>query len=109
MGKERKLEIKANVDETSATFVLRDEDHTLGNSLRYMLAKNPDVSFCGYSVPHPSENVMNVRVQTRPGLNKPVSVVVEKGLEDLKLLCEHLASVYEQRVNEKESHAMQEN
>jgi DNA-directed RNA polymerase subunit L len=29
----------ANADETCATFVITDEDHTLGNSLRYVLAR----------------------------------------------------------------------
>ena len=26
---------------------------------------SPDVSFCGYTVPHPSENKINLRVQTK--------------------------------------------
>jgi DNA-directed RNA polymerase subunit L len=25
---------------------------------------SPDVEFCAYSIPHPSENVMNIRIQT---------------------------------------------
>jgi len=25
---------------------------------------SPDVEFCGYSIPHPSEAVMNLRIQT---------------------------------------------
>lgn len=32
------------------------------NSLRYMLIKEKDVDFCGYSIPHPSENNMNLRL-----------------------------------------------
>lgn len=35
-------------DEHSTTFVIGNEDHTLGNSLRYYLQKNPEVEFCGY-------------------------------------------------------------
>ena len=27
------------------------EDHTLGNALRYMLMKDPDVEFAGYTAP----------------------------------------------------------
>ncbi|RUS18097.1 hypothetical protein BC937DRAFT_89150, partial [Endogone sp. FLAS-F59071] len=45
-------------DETSMTFSLKDEDHTLGNALR------PEVDYCGYSIPHPSEAKMNIRIQT---------------------------------------------
>ncbi|KAJ5079395.1 DNA-directed RNA polymerases i and iii subunit rpac2 [Anaeramoeba ignava] len=46
-----------------ATFVITDEDHTLGNTLHFVLSHNPNVDFSGYSIPHPSENKMNLRVQ----------------------------------------------
>ncbi|ETE66824.1 DNA-directed RNA polymerases I and III subunit RPAC2, partial [Ophiophagus hannah] len=52
-------------DKTCITFVLNNEDHTLGNSLRYMIMKNPEVEFCGYSITHPSESKINFRIQTR--------------------------------------------
>ncbi|KAG8144480.1 putative DNA-directed RNA polymerases I and III subunit RPAC2-like protein [Naja naja] len=52
-------------DKTCITFVLNNEDHTLGNSLRYMIMKNPEVEFCGYSITHPSERKINFRIQTR--------------------------------------------
>ena len=51
-------------DEGSATYQFTDEDHTLGNALRYMLMRIPDTEFCGYSIPHPSENKLNLRLQT---------------------------------------------
>ena len=44
------------------TFTLKDEDHTMGNTIRYMLNKNPQVSLAGSSVPHPMETSVNVRV-----------------------------------------------
>lgn len=46
------------------TFVFHDEDHTLGNSLRYCLSKHPNVMLAGYDVPHPSEQKVQIRVQT---------------------------------------------
>ena len=49
---------------SEATFALAGEDHTLGNALRYMLNRQPVVAFAGYSVPHPSDDLVNVRVQT---------------------------------------------
>ena len=52
------------VSESECTFSLANEDHTLGNALRYSLNRNADVVFAGYSVPHPSEESVNVRVQT---------------------------------------------
>ncbi|WFD18392.1 RNA polymerase subunit AC19 [Malassezia caprae] len=35
---------------TSVTFCIIDEDHTMGNALRYMLMKDPRVEFCGYTL-----------------------------------------------------------
>ncbi|KAL4401476.1 RNA polymerase subunit AC19 [Malassezia pachydermatis] len=35
----------------------------MGNALRYMLMKDPRVEFCGYTLPHPSENKIHMRVQ----------------------------------------------
>lgn len=32
-------------EQAEATFALQGEDHTMGNALRYMLNKNPHVSF----------------------------------------------------------------
>lgn len=49
---------------SSRTFCLGDEDHTLGNSLRHILMRDSAVSFAGYSVPHPSEPIVQIRVQT---------------------------------------------
>lgn len=48
--------------------------------------RSPDVEFCGYSIPHPSEAVMNLRIQTWDGVN--VMDVLRKGLDDLSDLCD---------------------
>lgn len=79
-------------DEKSLTFILRDEDHTLGNSLRYVLARNPDVKFCGYSIPHPSENILKIRVET---FTAPAVEAFTKGLIDLRSMADHLKSTFE--------------
>lgn len=51
---------------SSRTFCLGDEDHTLGNTLRHVLINDKEVQFAGYSVPHPSEPVVQIRVQASP-------------------------------------------
>ncbi|KEI40150.1 uncharacterized protein L969DRAFT_86776 [Mixia osmundae IAM 14324] len=56
-------------DMSSATFCILEEDHTLGNALRYMIMKNPQVQFCGYSQPHPSEDKIHLRIQMYDGLS----------------------------------------
>ncbi|VDC07925.1 unnamed protein product [Peniophora sp. CBMAI 1063] len=53
----------AEPDMSAASFQIFDETHTLGNALRWMLMKNPQVEFCGYSAPHPSENLIQIRIQ----------------------------------------------
>ena len=59
-----KVTIIEQYDEQSCTFAVRDEDHTLGNALRWILLKNKNVLFCGYSITHPSESSFNLRIQT---------------------------------------------
>ena len=84
---EKRFEILAGSSSHSATFVLGNEDHTLGNALRHVLMQRPEVDFCGYSVPHPSEPKMNVRLQTT---TRPALDVFQDGLRDLKAICENL-------------------
>ena len=82
------------------------------DELRYLLSfsnadrvYSPDVEFCGYSIPHPSEAVLHLRIQTwgefRDQRNHDVILnvadavtdgveaneVLRKGLEDLSNLC----------------------
>ncbi|KAL3762768.1 hypothetical protein ACHAW5_000204 [Stephanodiscus triporus] len=58
------FELRGTGPDTSRTFVLGDEDHTLGNALRHVLINDARVDFAGYCVPHPSEPVVHVRVQS---------------------------------------------
>ncbi|KAF0988234.1 hypothetical protein HZS_6254 [Henneguya salminicola] len=46
------------------TCVFYNEDHTLGNVLVQYLQKIDNVNYSGYSIPHPSDVKMNVRIQT---------------------------------------------
>lgn len=80
-----------------ATFELLDEDHTLGNALRHMILKNPDVKFCGYALPHPNERKINFQLQVYKG---DALDALEKGLKDLidlnKVVKEKLTKAAEQ-------------
>ena len=77
----------------SATFQFHQEDHTLGNSLRYMLARKPTVQFVGYCVPHPSEATMNLRVQCEKDTR--AETAVDEALEDLSAVYGEISSAYE--------------
>ncbi|KAJ3183107.1 RNA polymerase subunit AC19 [Geranomyces variabilis] len=83
-------------DPSSATFVVHDEDHTLGNSLRFMVMKNPAVSFCGYSIPHPSEFKIHMRIQTDGSIT--AAQALNQGLDDLVALSEHVLATFEAKV-----------
>ena len=54
---------------TCRTFVFKNEGHTLGNALRAVILQNPEVIFCGYTLPHPAEDQMHLRIQTVAGGN----------------------------------------
>lgn len=85
-------------DGTCASFQIAEEDHTLGNALRYVIMKNKDVEFCGYSIPHPSENLLNIRIQTY-GSTTAVDVL-QKGLSDLMDLCDAVEDRFTARIRE---------
>lgn len=85
-------------DGTCASFQIDEEDHTLGNALRYVIMKNKDVEFCGYSIPHPSENLLNLRIQTY-GATTAVDVL-QKGLTDLMDLCDAVEDRFTARIRE---------
>ncbi|KAI0549438.1 DNA-directed RNA polymerase [Xylaria curta] len=71
---------------TAASFEFLKEGHTLGNALRYIIMKNPDVEFCAYAIPHPSEEKMNLRIQTYD--TTTATAALERGLQDLEDLCD---------------------
>ncbi|KAL4872024.1 hypothetical protein BDV12DRAFT_162886 [Aspergillus spectabilis] len=83
---EKKIVVLPGATDTAASFQFEGEGHTLGNALRYAIMKNPDVEFCGYTIPHPSEAKMNVRIQTYD--TTTAIEALEKGLGSLMDLCD---------------------
>ncbi|PQE22290.1 dna-directed RNA polymerase i and iii 14 kda polypeptide protein [Rutstroemia sp. NJR-2017a WRK4] len=88
---EQRIRMLPGSTENAASFEFKKEDHTLGNALRYIIMKNPDVEFCGYSIPHPSEELMNIRIQT---YNMSAEDALRKGLDDLIDLCDIVADKF---------------
>ena len=95
----------------------------MGNSLRYFLAKkyvvlriqlfyvvSPKVTFAGYSIPHPSDPIMNLRIQTVglishiricPDTNIEGYTAVEalkQALQDLQQVCNHIKTTFQTQV-----------
>lgn len=50
--------------QNSVTYKIEIEDHTLGDLIRIFLLKNEEVKFAGYRLPHPLENILEIKVQT---------------------------------------------
>ncbi len=88
------FEVKQGPSPQSSTFIFGNEDHTLGNCLRHILMQREETDFCGYSVPHPYEPKMNIRLQTTNGY--PAIEVLKSGLKDL----EETANILEETFTE---------
>ena len=58
-----KISVCNYTSESSKTYSIDSEDHTLGNVLRCALMGDDRTTLCGYTVPHPSERVLNLRLQ----------------------------------------------
>jgi DNA-directed RNA polymerase I and III subunit RPAC2 len=96
-----KIQIVSCPSPEAATFSIKDEDHTLGNALRHMIMKkyifinssfSPHVEFCGYSIPHPSEYKIHLRIQTDAAIT--AADALNQGLNDLQELCLHVKQVF---------------
>ncbi|XP_039951048.1 probable DNA-directed RNA polymerases I and III subunit RPAC2 [Bactrocera neohumeralis] len=84
-----------NSGEGSRTFVFQNEGHTLGNALKTIISRYPDVEFCGYTIPHPTESKMHFRIQSNQ--NRAIDIL-KRGLDDLESLCDHTISTFESEV-----------
>jgi DNA-directed RNA polymerase I and III subunit RPAC2 len=94
LGGAKKLRILAGDSSHAASFQIEKEDHTLGNALRYFVNKNPDVEFCGYTIPHPSETKMHVRIQTWEDTKTTAVEALRKGLVDMMEACDVIADKF---------------
>ena len=101
-----KFELRGTGPPTSRTFVIGDEDHTLGNALRHVLINDGRVDFAGYCVPHPSEPVVHVRVQTAAGgeegnsSNITAVQAVKEACETLEKQCDFVLEELEKALPE---------
>jgi DNA-directed RNA polymerases I and III subunit RPAC2 len=83
---------------SSRTFAIGNEDHTIGNALRHVLLQNSKVEFAGYSVPHPAEPVVHIRVQT----HEPTTALeaLQESCETLFHQCEMVVAKIEEKLPE---------
>mmetsp|Transcript_3292 Transcript_3292/g.7237 ORF Transcript_3292/g.7237 Transcript_3292/m.7237 type:complete len:145 (+) Transcript_3292:136-570(+) len=90
--------VKGTGPPSNRTFAIGNEDHTLGNSLRHILVQNSKVEFAGYSVPHPSEPIVHIRVQT----NEPITAIeaLRESCETLHEQCDYVLQQLEAKLPE---------
>ena len=72
------------------------EDHTFGNTIRYILATQPTTDFVGYSIPHPSEHVIHLRLQTKQ--HDTVRHAMVNACTVLEEVCDVMLDRFEQAV-----------
>ena len=67
---------------------------------------SPNVLFCGYSIPHPSESLMHIRVQTAVDENQQPLVTpdaaVRDGVHSLLGLCSHVLDEFDSKCDKLE-------
>ena len=105
-----KLNVKRvpETDMKNATYSFMDEDHTLGNLLRNQIVKNKHVEFCAYSVPHPSEQICNVRVQlVEADDDIDTNKVVQGSLKRISKMCDTLTEKFENALKDFKSSKME--
>ncbi|XP_050544178.1 DNA-directed RNA polymerases I and III subunit RPAC2 isoform X2 [Daktulosphaira vitifoliae] len=85
-------DVKKEQSELDRTFVFEDEGHTLGSLLTYVLESFPETEFCAYSIRHPSENKIYLRLKVRPG--NSVEEVFKKGIHELNKMMNHVKKTF---------------
>lgn len=51
------------------------------------------MNFCGYTVPHPADTKMHLRIQASK--NVRAADVLRRGLTDLERICDHTITTFE--------------
>jgi DNA-directed RNA polymerase II subunit RPB11 len=83
------------------TFIMRKEDHTLGNLIRIQLLRDEQVRFAGYRIPHPLVFEAQLRIETMDSKHKPVDVFLT-AIDDLKLEVETIEKAFEREVRDRD-------
>lgn len=61
---------------------IRNEDHTLGNILSERLYNDPRCTFSAYKVPHPLENILEIKISANK--DTPVLVLLKETIKKLE-------------------------
>lgn len=90
-----------NVKPNCRTFVFEQEGHTFGSVITHILQSYPEVQFAGYSVPHPADFQIYLRIQVKEGYDS--MDVLKKGIKELDSACDTFTDKFNQAVSEHEN------
>lgn len=88
------------------TLGILDEDHTLINPLKHILSTyyTSNIDFCGYTIPHPSENKVHLVVQFIKEDDQTVENIiskVEEGIEGFKNIIKKIDEEFDKSLSRK--------
>uniref|UniRef100_A0A5S6QQP7 RNA_pol_L_2 domain-containing protein n=1 Tax=Trichuris muris TaxID=70415 RepID=A0A5S6QQP7_TRIMR len=89
-------------EDTCRTFLIENEDHTIGVVLRHLVSQYAGIRMCSYSVPHPMEDRILVHVETR---DAPALSVLRRALEEARTLYLRLGEKFKNAVSSYEEHS----
>ena len=84
--------------DNTVTFLLQDEDHTMGASIVDVLNRSSNVVFAGYTIPHPSERKVQLCVQTNGEVSPKDAVLA--AAETLAKMCDSTKKLFRSRFEE---------
>lgn len=78
----------STTDTNTLNIKIREEGHTLGNILAERLYSDPRCTFSAYKVPHPLEELLELKVTAQK--DTPVLLLVKETLEKIEIDFEKL-------------------
>ncbi|CAN8315278.1 unnamed protein product [Cochlearia groenlandica] len=84
-------------NKSSGRFLIAEEDHTLANSVRFVLNQDPRVTEAAYIIPHPSLESVNIHVKTT---GDPAREVLKDACQELMAMNRHVRGVFDKAVAE---------
>merc|ERR1712217_73832 len=85
-------------EHNAQTFKIYNEEHTIVNALKFMCNTNPRVEFCAYCIPHPSEALVNFRIQTSGHITAVEAIDVS--LHQLKILFQNIKQEFQRKTGD---------
>lgn len=80
------------------TFVFEKEGHTFGSVITHILQSYPEVEFAGYTVPHPADFQIFLRIQAKDGYDSVD--ILKKGIRELEGACDIITDKFNQAITE---------